>query len=484
MPLLIVAIGIVLLLVLITGFKLNTFVSLIIVSFIVALALGMPLEEVVTSIEGGLGGTLGHIALIFGLGAMLGRLIADAGGAQRIAMSLINKFGEKRIQWAVVAASFIVGIALFFEVGLVLLIPIVFTIAKASKVSILHLGIPMAAALLATHSFLPPHPGPTAIAGEYGADLGVVLLYGIIIAIPTVILAGPLYTKLAKKMVPNAFNKEGNIDSLGEQKAFKLEETPGFGISVLTSMFPVLLMAIATILDMVQKSIGFEDNLFIEIVRLIGNPSTAMLLSILLAFYTMGTARNIPIKEVMNSCTSSITAIGMMLLIIGGGGAFKQVLINGGVGDYVAELFTGTAMSPIILAWLVAAILRVSLGSATVAAISTAGLVIPMLAQYDVNLALVTLATGAGSAICSHVNDAGFWMIKEYFGLSMKETFSTWTVLSTITSVAGLGFVLLLEASLTLSIAVIVVISAVAIYFGVVARSTDKVNALEIDIKS
>lgn len=484
MPLLIVAIGIVLLLVFITGFKFNTFVSLIIVSFIVALALGMPLEEIVTSIEGGLGGTLGHIALIFGLGAMLGRLIADAGGAQRIALTLINKFGEKRIQWAVVIASFIVGIALFFEVGLVLLIPIVFTIAKALRVSILHLGIPMAAALLATHGFLPPHPGPTVIAGEYGANIGVVLLYGIVIAIPTVILAGPVYTKVAKKIVPDAFNKTGNIDSLGEQKTFKLEETPGFGISVLTSMFPVLLMAIATILDMSQKSIGFEDNALIEIIRLIGNPSTAMLISLLLAFYTMGVARNLSIKEVMNSCKSSIASIGMMLLIIGGGGAFKQVLINGGVGDYVAELFTGTSMSPIILAWLVAAILRVSLGSATVAAISTAGLVIPMLAQYDVNLALVTLATGAGSAICSHVNDAGFWMIKEYFGLSMKETFATWTVLSTIISVAGLGFILLLDTSLIISGAVIALISVVAIYFGMRAQSTSKVKALEIDIKS
>ncbi len=483
MPLLIVAIGIILLLILITGFKLNTFVSLIIVSFIVSLALGMPLKNVVTSIEGGLGGTLGHIALIFGLGAMLGRLIADAGGAQRIAMTLINKFGEKRIQWAVVVASFIVGIALFFEVGLVLLIPIVFSIAKELRVSILHLGIPMAAALLATHSFLPPHPGPTVIAGEYGADIGLVLLYGIIVAIPTVILAGPLYTRVARKVVPDAFNKTGNIASLGEQKTFQLEETPAFGISVLTAMFPVLLMAISTILDMIQKEAGFEGNTLIEIVRLIGNPSSAMLISLFLAFYTMGIARNTPIKDVMDSCTSSIAAIGMMLLIIGGGGAFKQVLIDGGVGDYVAELFTGTSMSPIILAWLVAAILRISLGSATVAAMSTAGLVIPMLAQYDVNLALVTLATGAGSSICSHVNDAGFWMIKEYFGLSMKETFSTWTLLSTITSGAGLGFILLIDASLIISGAVIILISIVAIYFSMFDRSKDKRNAFG-DIKA
>ena len=480
MPLLIVAFGIILLLILITGFKLNTFVSLIVVSFVVSLALGTPLKDIVTTIEGGLGGTLGHIALIFGLGAMLGRLIADAGGAQRIAMTLINKFGEDKIQWAVVVASFIVGIALFFEVGLVLLIPIVFTMAKELKVSILHLGIPMAAALLATHSFLPPHPGPTVIAGEYGADIGLVLLYGIIVAIPTVILAGPLYTKFAKKIVPDAFKKTGNIASLGEQKTFKLEETPGFGISVLTAMFPVILMAIATILDMVQKSVGFEDNTLIEIVRLVGNASTAMLLSLFLAFYTMGIARKTPIKDVMASCTSSIAAIGMMLLIIGGGGAFKQVLITGGVGDYVAELFTGSAMSPIILAWLVAAILRVSLGSATVAAISTAGLVIPILAQYDVNLALVTLATGAGSSICSHVNDAGFWMIKEYFGLSMKETFSTWTVLSTITSVSGLGFILLLNSSLIIAGIIIVLIIIGAVYFSMMGRPKDKGNTVGI----
>lgn len=336
----------------------------------------------------------------------------------------------------------------------------------------------MAAALLATHSFLPPHPGPTVIAGEYGADLGVVLLYGIMIAIPTVIIAGPLFTKVAKKIAPDAFNKTGNIDSLGEQKTFKLEQTPGFGISVLTAMFPVLLMAISTIVDLVQNSVGFEDNTIVEIIRLVGNPSSAMLLSLLLAFYTMGIARKIPIKQVMDSCASSIAAIGMMLLIIGGGGAFKQVLIDGGVGDYVAELFKETSMSPLLFAWLVAAILRISLGSATVAAISTAGLVVPMLAQYDVNLALVTLATGAGSSICSHVNDAGFWMIKEYFGLSMKETFSTWTILSTITSVVGLGFILLLDTSFIIAGMAIVLISVAAIYFSTITPTKDKRNAL------
>ncbi|MEK3750625.1 GntP family permease [Paenibacillus sp. FSL E2-8871] len=445
MPLVIVAIGILALLGLIMGLKLNTFVSLIIVSFGVALALGMPLNEIVKTIEAGLGGTLGHLALIFGLGAMLGKLIADSGGAQRIAMTLVHKFGEKNIQWAVVAASFIIGVALFFEVGLVLLIPIVFAISRQLKVSILYLGIPMAAALSVTHGFLPPHPGPTVIAGEYGADIGEVLLYGFIIAIPTVILAGPIFTKLAKKLVPASFTKTGNIASLGEQKEFKLEDTPGFGISVFTAMLPVILMSIATIITLLQKTIGFEDNSLLSAIRFIGDASTSMLISLLVAVYTMGLARKIPIKTVMQSCTTAITHIGMMLLIIGGGGAFKQVLINGGVGDYVAELFQGTSLSPILLAWIIAAILRISLGSATVASLTTAGLVIPMLGQSDVNLALVVLATGAGSLIASHVNDAGFWMFKEYFGLSMKETFATWTLLETIVSVAGLGFILLLS---------------------------------------
>ncbi|MDP1510628.1 GntP family permease [Paenibacillus ottowii] len=445
MPLVVVAIGILALLILIMGFKLNTFISLIIVSFGVALALGMPLEEIVKTIEAGLGGTLGHLALIFGLGAMLGKLIADSGGAQKIAMTLVDKFGEKNIQWAVVAASFIIGIALFFEVGLVLLIPIVFAISKELKVSILYLGIPMVAALSVTHGFLPPHPGPTVIAGEYGANLGEVLLYGFIISVPTVILAGPVFTKLAKKLVPASFTKTGNIASLGEQKVFKAEETPGFGISVFTAMLPVILMSIATIITLLQKTLGFADNSLLTAIRFIGDASTSMLISLLVAVYTMGLARKIPIKDVMASCTTAITHIGMMLLIIGGGGAFKQVLINGGVGDYVAHLFNGTTLSPILLAWIIAAILRISLGSATVAALTTSGLVIPMLGQSDVNLALVVLATGAGSLIASHVNDAGFWMFKEYFGLSMKETFATWTLLETIISVAGLGFILVLS---------------------------------------
>ncbi|MBG9915764.1 gluconate permease [Bacillus sonorensis] len=445
MPLLIIAFGVLLLLLFIMRFKLNTFVSLIIVSFIVALLLGMPLSKVVGSIESGLGGTLGHIALIFGMGAMLGRLIADAGGANRIATTLIDRFGEKRIQWAVLFATFIVGIALFLEVTIVLLIPIIFSIAKELRVSIVHLGLPMVAAALATHAFLPPHPGPTAVAAEYGANIGLVLVYGIIVAIPTVILSGILYPKLAKRIVPSAWTREGS-ESFGARKTFKEEEMPGFGVSVFTALFPVILMAAGAAVDILQAELHFKDSLLIAIIRFIGNSSTAMVISLLVAMYTMGIRRNVPIQKLMDSCGSAINALGMLLLIIGGGGALKQVLIDGGVGDYVASIFSGTSMSPVFFAWMVAAIQRICLGSGTVATLTTAGLVIPSLASMpDVNLELVALATGAGSAIASHVNDAGFWMVKESLGLTLKEAFGTYTVLSTIVAVSGLVFTMMLD---------------------------------------
>ena len=229
-PLLVVIVAVGLLLALIMWLKLNTFVSLIITAMITGVMLGMPLNKIISTVESGMGSTLGHIALIFGLGAMLGKLLADGGGATRIAHTLIDKFGQKRIQWAVVVASFIIGIALFFEVGLVLLIPIVFTIAKESKVSTLYLGIPMTAALSVTHGFLPPHPGPVMIAKEFGAEIGEVLVFGLIVAIPVTIIAGPLFTMFAKKVVPEGFTKSGDLNSLGKQKTFKIEETPGFGI--------------------------------------------------------------------------------------------------------------------------------------------------------------------------------------------------------------------------------------------------------------
>ncbi|EOV8596218.1 gluconate:H+ symporter [Staphylococcus pseudintermedius] len=444
-PLLSVAIAIIVLLILIMKLQLNTFVALVITAMVTGILLGMPFDKIVATIETGMGGTLGHIALIFGLGAMLGKLLADGGGATQIADTLIAKLGKKYVQWAMVIASFIIGIALFFEVGLVLLIPLVFTIAKRMNVSQLKIGMPMVTALSVTHGFLPPHPGPVVIAKELGANIGEVLLYGFIVAIPVTIIAGPVFAKIAPRLTPTAFQREGDISSLGATKSFKDEELPSFGLSTFTALLPVLLMLFATLWQLISGHEGKAHNTLEGMIYFIGSAGTAMLIAVVFAVFSMGIRRGIPTKQVMNTLTQAIYPIGMMLLIIGAGGAFKQVLIDGGVGGAIEKIFTDVNISPILLAWLVAAILRLALGSATVAAISTTGIVLPLLQTADVNLALVALAIGAGSIFCSHVNDAGFWMFKEYFGLTVKETFLTWSLIETIISVSGLVFVLFIS---------------------------------------
>ncbi|UNB46933.1 gluconate:H+ symporter [Staphylococcus coagulans] len=444
-PLFSVLIGIIALLLLIMRFQLNTFIALIITAMLTGILLGMPYNKIVTTIEAGIGGTLGHIALIFGLGAMLGKLLADGGGATQIADTLIAKLGKKYVQWAMVIASFMIGIALFFEVGLVLLIPLVFTIAKRMNVSQLKIGLPMVTALSVTHGFLPPHPGPVVIAKELNAPIGEVLLYGFIIAIPVTLIAGPLFVKIAPYLSRSAFEREGDISSLGATKSFEDEKLPNFALSTFTALLPVLLMLFATIWQLVTGHESGPKNHLERIIYFVGNAGTAMLIAVIFAIFSMGILRGKSTKQVMNTLTEAIYPIGMMLLIIGAGGAFKQILIDGGVGGAVEHIFTDVRISPILLAWLVAALLRLALGSATVAAISTTGIILPLLQTTDVNLALVVLAIGAGSIFCSHVNDAGFWMFKEYFGLTVKETFLTWSLVETIISVSGLGFVYLMS---------------------------------------
>ncbi|MBZ9686647.1 gluconate:H+ symporter [Clostridium estertheticum] len=435
MPLLIVALGVLLLLVLMIAFKLNGFLSLILVALSVGILEGMPLPTVVASITKGVGGTLGTLALVLGFGAMLGKLMADSGGAQRIALTLIDKFGKKRIQLAVVVTGFIVGMALFYEIGFVLLIPLVFTIAAAADIPLLYIGVPMAAALSATHGFLPPHPGPTAIAAIYKADLGKTLLYGIVCAIPAVILAGPVLTKFLKNM-------EHDIPKgLYNPKIFTDKEMPGFGISVFTALVPVILMAARAIATIVLP----KTSPILSYTTFLGDPVIALLLAVLLAIFTFGLNRGKKMPEVMKTVSESIAAIAMILLIIGGGGAFKQVLVDSGVADYVALIMKGSSISPLVLAWLIAAILRIALGSATVAGLTAAGIVGPLVVATGASPELMVLATGAGSLILSHVNDPGFWMFKEYFNLSIPETLKSWTVLETIISVVGLVMVLLLS---------------------------------------
>jgi len=435
MPLIIVGIGVVLLLLLMIGFKLNGFLSLIIVALIVGVLEGMPVDTVVVSIKNGVGGTLGSMALIIGFGAMLGKLMADSGGAQRIAMTLIGKFGKKRIQLAVLITGFVVGFALFYEIGFVLLIPLVFTIAAEAGIPLLYIGVPMAAALSVTHGFLPPHPGPTAIAGVYGADISKTLLYGTILAIPTVIIAGPIFAKFLKKM------EHPIPDGLYNPKIFTEKEMPSFGISVFTALIPVFFMAAEAIAKMTLPG----DSTTVKLTSFFGDPVIALLIAVIVAIYTFGLKRKKKMPEIMITVADSINTVSMIILIIGGGGALKQVLVDSGVAKYIAAVMEGSTISPLVLVWLIAALLRIALGSATVAAMTAAGIVAPIISATGVSPELMVLATGAGSLIFSHVNDPGFWIFKEYFNLSIPETLKSWSVMETLISVCGLLGVLIIN---------------------------------------
>ena len=435
MPLLYVAIGVALLLLLMIRFKLNGFIALILVALAVGVMQGMPVNKVITSIKAGVGGTLGSLALIMGFGAMLGKLLADCGGAQRIATTLIEKFGTKHIQWALVLTGFIVGFALFYEVGFVLMLPLVFSVAASARVPLLYVGVPMAAALSVTHGFLPPHPGPTAIATLFNADMGKTLLFGTLLGIPTVILAGPVYARFLKnidKPIPQG---------LYNPKTFTEAEMPSFGVSVWTALVPVVLMALRAVAEMLLP----KGHVLLPYAEFFGDPVMATLIAVLIAIFTFGLNRGRTMEQVMDTLIDSIKIIAMMLLIIGGGGAFKQVLVDSGVDKYIASMMHSTQLSPIFMAWSIAAVLRIALGSATVAAITAGGIVAPLIVTSGASPELMVIAVGSGSVIFSHVNDPGFWLFKEYFNLTIGETIRSWSALETIISVCGLVGCLLLS---------------------------------------
>ena len=429
MPLVILALGIVLLFFLIVKVKLNSFLSLILVCILLAFGEGLPIDKIFPTIQKGLGSTLGGLTIVVGFGAILGKLMADSGGAQRIATTLINMFGRKNVKWAVCLTGFIVGIALFYEIGFVLLIPLVFTIAVAADIPLLEVGIPMAAALSVTHGFLPPHPGPTAISVIFNADIGKTLIYGLIIGIPTVIISGPLLYNTVKDI------KTEIPEGLHNDKNFSDEEMPSFMSSILTALTPVILMAISA----VGKMMGIpKDAPIMHIFNLIGDPSVALTISVAVAFYTFGYARGKTTKEIMETSEKAILTVAMILFIVGAGGALKQVLIDSGVGDYIGHLVMGANLSPLLLAWIIASVIRIAVGSATVAALTAGGIVAPLIPLTGVSPELMVLAVGAGSVIFSPPNDPGFWLFKEFFGLTVKQTVRTWCAVETAISVCGL----------------------------------------------
>lgn len=435
MPLLVVVLGLTILLLLIIIFKVNAFVAFTISSFIVGIAGGMQLTDVAFSVQKGMGDTLGLLVMILGFGAMLGKLVADSGAAQRITTKLIGFFGKKYIQWAVVITGFIVGIPMFFSIGFVVLIPLLFTIAVSAGVPLLYVGIPMLASLSITHGLLPPHPAPTALAVMFDADIGKTLIYGIIISVPAIIIAGPLFAGRLKGINAQPLKEFVNPEILAD------DEMPGIRNSILSTLLPVILIGSSSLATIILP----EGDKIRVMFNAIGDPVIAMLISLIVAVFSLGLARGRTMKDIMDSLGQSIASITMILLIIAGAGGFKEVLVETGISDYIAGLLSRTEMSPLILGWLISAFLRICVGSATVAGLTTAGIVLPLVTGGLVNKELMLLAIGSGTLIFSHVNDGAFWMVKEYFSLSVKETFCTWTVMETLLSVIGLLGVLLLN---------------------------------------
>lgn len=425
---------------LITRFKIHPFIALTIAAGFLGLTSGMPTELVMKSFQDGFGGVLGFVGIVLGLGTMLGKLMAESGGADQIAQTLIRSFGRERVHWAMMLAAFLVGLPLFFEIGFVLLVPLVYIVARRSGVSIVKIGIPLLAGLSVVHGLVPPHPGPLLAISVFGADIGKTIFYGLIVGLPTAAIAGPIYGAYIAKKIPGRASPElveqfvrDNVDA---------SRLPSFTVTLVTILMPVFLMLLKALADIALP----EQNVVRIWMDLIGHPITSLLVALLLAFYTFGTAVGFSREKIVTLVNDSLAPVAAIVLIVGAGGGFKQMLVASGVGNVIGNMAVQASVSPILLAWLVAAVIRIATGSATVATITGAGIVVPVIALVPgVNRELLVLATGAGSVILSHVNDAGFWLVKQYFNMTVAETFKTWSMMETIISVVGLGFIMLLS---------------------------------------
>ncbi len=435
MSLVVVGIGILALFLLVAVIRLNTFISFILVALGIGIFQGMPLDQLVGSLEKGIGNILGFLVMILGFGAMLGKLVAESGAAQRITEGLVAYFGVKNTKIAVMLTGFLVGITLFYSVGFVILVPLVFTVAASTGLPLIQVALPMLASLSVTHGFLPPHPAPSALSVMFEADLGKTLLYGFIVSIPAILISGPVLVRFLPKVQARP------IKEFQASRVFTKEEMPGLGISLITTLLPVLIIGIATVL-IELNSLSAQTT---TVVEFIGNPVIALLITVLFAAYVLGIRRGKSVKEVMDIYANSIKGITMVLLIIAGSGALKQILVDSGVSQEIGVMLEGINISPLIIAWFIATVIRFTVGSATVAGLTAAGIVLPLVSATDVSPELMVLAIGSGSLMLSHLNDSGFWLFKEYFNLTIKETLSTWTVMETSIGISGLLGVLALN---------------------------------------
>lgn len=432
-PLLTIAAAIIALVALVVRVKVHPLLAFVFVSAGTAAALGMPSAEIAGAIRKGIGDILGALTIVIVAGAMLGKLVAESGAAQRIAMALVVTCGGRQMAWAMAATGLIVGIPLFFGVGFVLLVPIIFAVIGRAGLPLVVVGLPALAAMSVAHGLLPPHPAPTGLVAAFGANMGLTLLYGLVVAVPAIVVGGPLFSRLLAGIQARPLP--------GLAAETKPEASlPGLAVSVITALLPAVLLVVSGLAGLVVP----EQSPWAGVISFASDPDVVMIAALVFAAWTLGVSRGTPLAAVMHTFSSAILDVASILLVIAGSGAFKEVIVASGVDDRIAAVLEGLPLDPLVLGWTVAAVIRVCVGSATVAGLTAASILVPLVAAKDVEPNLMVLAIGAGSIFCSHVNDGAFWMFKEYFNVSVVDTLKSWTLMESIVSVVALGGVLAL----------------------------------------
>ena len=438
----IVVSAVALLLFMVLKLKISAFISLLITAIYVGIVAGMPLNNISKAIQDGMAGTLGFVATVVGLGAIFGQMLESSGGAESLAHYLLNKFGKERAPWAMVVTGFIVAIPVFLDVGFIILVPIVYALARDSKKSLLYYGIPLLAGLAVTHSFIPPTPGPVAVADIINVQLGWVIFLGVIIGFPIAIIAGPVWGKYISEKIYLEPPAEFNL----KEKEYDENNLPPFTMIAVIIAVPLLLILVNTFTSLIVDKEIVAKTIWTDILEFIGHPFSALIIATLLATYFLGVKRGMSKQKILDLSTKALGPAGIIILITGAGGVLKQILVDSGIGKIMAESMADSALPPILLAWLLAAVVRVTQGSATVAMITAAGIIAPVISEFGLNdpqRALVVLAIASGATLLSHVNDSGFWLVGKYFGMTEKQTLQSWTVMESIIAVCGLAFTLL-----------------------------------------
>lgn len=433
-----------LLLLMVLKLKISAFISLLITSMFVGILSGMPLQDIMVSIQEGMGGTLGFVAVVVGLGAIFGQILESSGGAESLAHHLVKKFGTDRASWAMVITGFIVAIPVFLDVGLVILAPIIYALSRDTKRSLLYYGIPLLAGLAVTHSFMPPTPGPIAVADILDAQLGWVIFFGFILGFPTAVIAGPVFGKYISRKI----YIEPPAEMMGDASAGTTppENLPSFRSIALIIAVPLFLILVNTFTSVLVDKEVLAKNLISDILIFLGHPFSALIIAALLAVYFLGIRRGKSRQELLDLSSKALGPAGIIILVTGAGGVLKQILVDSGIGEILANSVADSAMPPILLAWILAAIVRVTQGSATVAMITAAGIIAPILSFINPGapeLALIVISIASGATLLSHVNDSGFWLVSKYFGMDEKQTLRSWTMMESIIALCGLAFSML-----------------------------------------